>query len=397
MAASNPHVLVLATADWDAPLWTNKQYVALELAREFRVTYVESLGLRKVRLSRADVRRVLRRARRVVGRDESLEGHRARPSGLEVVSPLALPFHGSVAARTLNPAILRRSVQAWGASPTRLLWTFNPVTYGLHQIADRTVYHAVDLMHESPRHYTGPILAGERDLAASNCEAIASSRIVARHLEEVGFDDVRVWENVADVQLFAEAARLRERRPTVVLFAGNLSPFKVDFDLLESVASIPGCELHIAGPAAIDGSVTPDISRLRDAGAIFHGPLAPRQLADIAGEAAVGIIPYLLNDYTAGVFPMKLYEYLSAGAAVVSTALPSLAGRESSDVVIARSPSAFVRAVRANLVLPDAATLLRRQGAAAHASWQVRGEAIRDAVRESFETDLPMLSKVAAR
>jgi glycosyltransferase involved in cell wall biosynthesis len=264
-------------------------------------------------------------------------------------------------------------------------------------VAHHTIYHAVDLMHESPRHYSGPILAGEQRLAASNCPAVASSKVVAQHLEDVGFSEVRLWENVADVQLFVDAARLRTRRPSVVLFAGNLSPFKVDFDLLERVASLPDCELHLAGPAAIDGSETPDVTRLRAAGAIFHGPLAPRQLAELAAEAAVGVIPYLLNDYTAGVFPMKLYEYLSAGAAVVSTALPSLADRESSDVVIARSAADFLQAIRDNVALPDGATVRRRQQAAADASWQVRGAAIRDAVRDSFATPRLTLSKAVAQ
>ena len=38
----------------------------------------------------------------------------------------------------------------------------------------------------------------------------------------------------------------------------------------------------------------------------------------------VGLIPYLLNDRTSGVFPTKLFEYLAAGIPVISTALPDL-------------------------------------------------------------------------
>ena len=44
-----PDILLLATADWDHPLWTNKQHVACSLAaRGHRVLYVESLGLRAI-------------------------------------------------------------------------------------------------------------------------------------------------------------------------------------------------------------------------------------------------------------------------------------------------------------------------------------------------------------
>ena len=44
--------VVLATADWDHPLWTNKQHTALRLVENgHRVLYVESLGLRPPRAS----------------------------------------------------------------------------------------------------------------------------------------------------------------------------------------------------------------------------------------------------------------------------------------------------------------------------------------------------------
>ena len=42
--------------------------------------------------------------------------------------------------------------------------------------------------------------------------------------------------------------------------------------------------------------------------------------------ADAGLIPYAINDLTRSVFPMKVYEYLSAGLPVVSTPLPALAG-----------------------------------------------------------------------
>jgi hypothetical protein len=45
--------VVLSTADWDHPLWTNKQHVAVSLAGlGHRVVYVDSLGLRPARPGR---------------------------------------------------------------------------------------------------------------------------------------------------------------------------------------------------------------------------------------------------------------------------------------------------------------------------------------------------------
>lgn len=380
---SAAHVLVLSTADWDSPLWTNKQYLALELAREFRVTYLESVGLRRVTASKADALRIARRFQRGVAAKVDVHGHRPRPESMSVVSPLVLPAHNMRLARIVNPVLIKRGLGDWRRSPQRLLWTFSPVTYGLEEFAEATIYHAVDLLHEYPGHYREEVLQGERDLATGECRAVASSRAVMEHLLDVGFPTPDLWENVADVGSFASAAR--DSRPDGhVLFAGNLSPHKVDFELLARVAQLPGCTLHIAGPHAIDGTGASQLPDLQAAGAVLHGSLAPQELARLVGSCSVGIIPYKSNPYTAGVFPMKLYEYLGAGAAVVATALPAIANSVSQDVVICDSADGFLDAVSRRLGSPDRATVARRQAAAADHSWDVRGEQARSLVRDSL-------------
>src|SRR5258706_6213462 len=55
-------VILVSTADWDNPHWTNKQHLAVRLGRRgMRVLYLESLGLRRVRPRGTDLRRIIRR------------------------------------------------------------------------------------------------------------------------------------------------------------------------------------------------------------------------------------------------------------------------------------------------------------------------------------------------
>ena len=55
-------IVVLATADWDHPLWTNKQHVAVSLVDEgCRVLYIESLGLRTAQATGRDLKRIVQR------------------------------------------------------------------------------------------------------------------------------------------------------------------------------------------------------------------------------------------------------------------------------------------------------------------------------------------------
>src|SRR5664279_2123032 len=134
-------VVVLATADFDAPVWTNKQHIAMELARDFDVTYVESLGLRRPTLSRADLGRFKSRITSVVFRPRRMNrlprSSRKGCKDIQVVSPRVIPFHHNGLIRSINRRSLQRQVGRLlkGGQPG-LLWTFSPITYDLSRLFD---------------------------------------------------------------------------------------------------------------------------------------------------------------------------------------------------------------------------------------------------------------------
>lgn len=54
--------IIISTADWDNPFWTNKQHVAKTLAdMGHRVLYVDSLGMRAPTATVADIKRIYSR------------------------------------------------------------------------------------------------------------------------------------------------------------------------------------------------------------------------------------------------------------------------------------------------------------------------------------------------
>lgn len=377
--SGGPAVLVLSTADWDAPIWTNKQHVAKALAAEFPVWFVEPVGLRRPTLTPADVRRALRRALRLI-----LSSGRSalpRPDGLRVVSPWAIPRARSQMARIWNEQMLRRQVRGWREHPgPKVLWTFTPNTEGLANACDAAVYHCVDLMEFSPGADAAHVQHHEALLAARGTPAIASSQVVLDHLRAVGFSKVELWENVADVERFHAADRPpAERRPGRVVFAGHVTPEKVDFDLLTSVAVDTRFELHIVGPWGLDGTQV-DMSELEAAGAILHGVMNPDALAALLGSAQIGLIPYVLNDSTNGVFPLKLYEYLAAGLRVVSTPIPSVvtASTRTPEIVVA-TPETFLDALGDLVAAPTMQLPVPVRAWSGH-SWVDRSVAVREFV-----------------
>ncbi|MEE6263824.1 glycosyltransferase [Plantactinospora sonchi] len=382
--SADPTILVLGTAEWSAHIATNQHYVVREFARDFQTHFVESLGLRRIRLDSRDVTRMVRRLRNSVHRPVAAD-RRPVPERATVISPLVVPLHRRP-TRLVNRVLLERAVARWRDSARpRVLWTFTPVTYGLERYADRTVYHCVDLLAAFPGIDAVAVAAGERNLADRARPAIATSQAVAEHLSAVGFPEVRLLPNVADVDVFAAASQPAGARRPAALFAGNLSPHKLDFDLLRAlaVALRDKGELLLAGPvAAGGGGFDRELTELRRLGATYLGVLRVDELAEVAGRCTVGLVPYALNPYTTGVSPLKCYEYLAAGLDVVSTPVPDVrrAARETDFIGVADPVDDFVARVLGALTPKSDPEISARVGYARDFGWRSRGAVLRDIV-----------------
>lgn len=374
-------VVVLSTADFNAAVWTNKQHLATRLARHLTVIYVESMGLRRPTVSLADLQRIVNR---IFNRPQkSSEATADKP--VHIVKPHVLPFHGLLTIRKINTRLLHhqmRLLTSAAASPL-VLWTFSPVTYGIEQYFGKVVYHSVDLLHTLPHMPTRFMLESERALVQNADAIIASSTGVQRHLQTITHKKIELWENVADTTLYA-AAETADRAPRAV-FAGNLTAGKVNFHILEQLAAT-GIDIVLAGPSAIDGTrASAEITNLLERPNVeYVGNLAPEDLANLLNTCTVGLIPYHVNEYTIGVYPMKVYEYLASGLAVVSTNLPSLENVNDEDIHIV-TESVFVNKVVASMPISEAQIASRKYRASAH-SWESRTAAALQQIQDISHT-----------
>jgi len=249
------------------------------------------------------------------------------------------------------------------------------VTYGLETFADLTVYHCVDLLGDVPGISKKLINHHERRLASLDAVAAASSDVVAGHLRSQGFTNPLSWPNVADVRTIESVETGIGREPKTAVFAGNLSTTKVDFALLEALQET-GWKVHLAGPISEGGGDASEaVARLVSKGATHHGLLSLEDVARLYWRCEVGLIPYVVNDYTLGVNPLKTFEYLAAGLTVVSTPVPAVSPREG-DVVVTGDADSFVRAVTSAQTDSDA--VQRRIRIAHEHSWIARGVEARE-------------------
>jgi len=379
-------IVCVGFADWDTELWTNQHHLMSRLARENRVLFVESLGLRRPQLAGRDLARIWRRLRR------GLSPPRAS-DGLHVLSPLVLPLHGSRVARALNarllPALVGRAARRLGMRRP-ILWAYVPQAEVLIDALDPSliVYHCVDDIAAQERIDTASFRAAEARLAARADLVLASAPALARRLRMIS-GNVLDAPNVADTELFARAL---EPSPTApldpamaalpaprIVFTGAVVSTKLDMALLVELAQLrPSWSFALVGPVG-PGDPRTDVSALAGEPNIhLLGRRSYAELPDVLRAADAGLIPYARNELTESIFPMKVYEYLAAGLPVIATPLPALTGV--SGVVTASTAAGIAELLDRALAEDSPERRGARSRAAASHSWDQRLQEIAAAI-----------------
>jgi glycosyltransferase involved in cell wall biosynthesis len=99
----------------------------------------------------------------------------------------------------------------------------------------------------------------------------------------------------------------------------------------------------------------------------------------------VCLIPYVLNDYTHHIFPLKLYEYMAAGKPIVATDMDEMRPYAGEEMAIARTPDAFLEAVTDAIASDTPARAAARRAAAGHHSWDDRVEEVSEILAPLLE------------
>ena len=382
-------ILMFSTADWDHPYWTNKQHMAVMFARHgYRVLYVESLGLRRPTVCASDMRRIAGRLLRAVPRRRRLM------PGVWGISPLVLPF-SAPAAQTLNRSLLTMMIR-WHlrslGMKRPLIWTYNPTIAKLCASLPRCgiVYHCVDDLGGSPGIDAGAIERGQAALAEVADICFVTSRPLQASLSNM-FSKTVYEPNVCDPEFFVtarsglgEPVELRGIPRPRALFIGALSEYKVDFDLLrETARRLSGVHFILVGPVGEGqpGTCRPPILP----NVHLMGPKPYKMLPQLMAHADVAILPVPRNRYADSMFPMKFFEYLSAGLPVVGTSIPAL--EEFGDLFfVARTAQDFAREI--SRVLAGERRDAEKIGEACRKhSWEARFLRMESAISGLFRVD----------
>lgn len=394
-------IVLISSCCWhgDGPL--NAHHLARRLAKDHRVLFVESVGLRQPSLSVGSDRKKI--VARVFNQGQRLffKPRRVEPN-LYISSPVVFPFWGSAGIRSLNRRWFRHQVQA----ATRQLGFKHPLLWAMMPYADAlierspdycgVIYNKVDRYEHNPGVDSSLLLEQEQRLVDAADVCVGSSHVLADDLSRYG-KPTKCWPNVAEVERFAspqpvpcDLAPLKARG-AVALYAGNIASYKVDASWLSALADAsPDVILLLIGPQGLGEDGSPDSSiecMLALDNVLSLGVRPHDQLPGYMQHADVGLIPFVHSRLTDASLPLKTFEYLAAGLPVVASSIESLRRLGTIDgLALTDSSDEFVAAVSRALDHRPPADSLRR--AADSFSWRERQKQIDQLVGRFLPCDL---------
>lgn len=326
-------IVLFSTADWDNPFWTNKQHMAkIFEANGHRIIYIDSLGLRKATATAKDFKRIFRRLQALISPYKQVS------QSIWRVSPFILPFHNNKFIKIFNKWFLFFTIQFLAKKlkfKDIVIWTYSPVTddiVDLFKDKKLLVYHCVDDLRASPGIDANMIEERETSLAKKANIIFTTSQTLLQRLILINIQTYYL-NNVCDYNHFARAKLESFEEPKEyknilkprILLIGALSHYKVDFELIAFIAQQkPQWSWILIGEIG-EGDPETNVALLKACNNVyFLGAKSYNVLPQYLQHCDVTVIPARLNQYTDSMFPMKFFEYLSAGKQVVTTDLKTL-------------------------------------------------------------------------
>lgn len=358
--------------DWFAENRTSSHHIAVRLAQQLPVLYVDSPGMRAPSASGRDLKRAVRKVFAAFKRPTQVA------DGLWHCTVPQLPFRRLPGVDAFNRIFgrwaVRRALRMVGIHK-RISWFVLPHP-GVHAGKlgeDLCVYYCIDDYAAHPG--VDAILIAQRDLDLSRRADLLFVAPPALIPEKRAINPNTIFSpHGVDVELFAKAVDPATEVPTIarnlphpiIGYIGSIHEW-IDVPMIEWLAQQrPAWSFLLVGHAhvAVDG-----LRALPNVHLVGTQPYPTLPAWSKAFDAA--IIPYRLNRQVANANPLKLREYLAAGNAVVSVRNPEIE-KFSQWVHLADDRESFLAALEIAVLDNAPAAIAARIAAVADQTWDAR-------------------------
>lgn len=210
--------------------------------------------------------------------------------------------------------------------------------------------------------------------------AMATSKQLCRNIGSRNNTTVNYFPNGGDIQLFRTAFEkelprpdeLKEIKTPIIGYTGAVCQ-RVDYELLVKIAhENTDKTIVLVGPRQDKQYTTVNLDVIPNI--VFTGTKKIDQLPAYLSCFDCAIIPFVKNNFTGGIYPLKINEYLGAGRAVVTTHFSEDIATFKDDVYLAENHEEFLQMINKAIWNNCLEKRQERLKAAEGNSWEHRAE-----------------------
>lgn len=328
------------------------EHVLRPLFLKNKFIWVETIGLRSPRLSLYDLKRIAEKLSQWIGGAKKTPFKKSDiPENIFVIAPFMIPLNQFTLIRKFNQWMVVREVRKAQAThkitdPITIASVPNAADYIGSFEEKLKVYYCVDEfslwpgLNKSLVEKLEKKLISHVDLILATSEYLAKSKVIAGKTTSiithgVEFNHFNIGPN-----------NIKDSKVKLCYF--GLFDERSNQQIIKDIAEhIMNCEIHIFGNVVCDTKILKHLPNI-----IFHGNINYHALPSAILEMDIFLLPYVRNELTNNINPLKLKEYLSTGRPVIATELPEVA-KLSDYLFLAKTSQDFISTIKKLLSNPN--------------------------------------------
>jgi len=321
------HIVVFSD-DWGRHP-SSSQHIFGHLLNRCKVTWVNTIGMRTVRISPYDMKRAFHVLRNwATSRSTKDTAERKGNENPSVLAPMMLPTFRYRLAAYINQQILIRTARKALISEEKdektVLVSTLPIIPAVFSanIFDRTVYYCVDDF-TTWSGVDGTAMRRLESETLQNCDLLIATSSQLLDSRGVSVKKASLLTHGVDFKHFARVSQLSPpdeltRLPKPVIGFFGLFDERIDGAVLKNISKeFATGSIVILGPT--DRDITPFASFMN---IHFMGRVSYQELPSLVSGFDACILPYKVDESTISINPLKLKEYIATQKPVISTPLP---------------------------------------------------------------------------
>ncbi|GJM61295.1 glycosyltransferase [Persicobacter diffluens] len=187
-------------------------------------------------------------------------------------------------------------------------------------------------------------------------------------------------QNGVDYDLFHQAfCRVSDRSSTPSAFYIGAIDDRLDYPLLaDLIGQLKHWKFHFFGPIKSEHF---QLLLAQNKNLHYEGNMDAQEIPAKIRDFHIGLIPFVHNDFTKNIYPLKINEYLAAGKQVVSTDFGDLKDFEQT-IYISQNREQFASACQKAMEELTEERIAKNAAFAANNSWQHRGAVFLESIMQ---------------